>query len=202
MQQGLLFDLPEPPPPRLPPGMVVARDFLSAQEEAGLITLLRQLPLAPARYKGYTARRQVVSYGGSFDYDSNELLPAAPLPETLHPLRDRMAAWAGLPPHALVHALVAEYPPGTPLGWHRDVPDFEDIIGLSLGGPAVLRFRPYPPVALTRADVIPVTAEPRAIYLLRGPARWDWQHSVSPVKALRWSVTFRTGRGRGRGWGR
>lgn len=194
MQQGLLFDLPDPAPARLPAGMVVARDFLSPQAEAELITLLRQLPLAPARYKAYTARRKVVSYGGSFDYDSNRLLPAQPLPEALHPLREQVAAWAGLQPQALVHALVAEYAPGTPLGWHRDVPDFEDIIGLSLGGPAVLRFRPYPPVAPAKADVIAVTAEPRAIYLLRGPARWQWQHSVAPVKALRWSVTFRTAR--------
>lgn len=194
MEQGQLFDLPEPLPARLPAGMVYAADFLSPGEEADWITLLQQLPLAAARYKEYTARRRVVSYGGSFDYDANRLLPAEPLPPALHPLRDRMAAWAGVAPGALVHGLVAEYRPGTPLGWHRDVPDFEDVIGLSLGSPALLRFRPYPPVAPRRADIVAVTAAPRSIYLLRGPARWDWQHSVAPVQALRWSVTFRTAR--------
>ncbi|MFN6994636.1 MAG: alpha-ketoglutarate-dependent dioxygenase AlkB [Aquincola tertiaricarbonis] len=195
MQQGSLFDLPEPPP-ALPPGMVYGPEFLSTAEEADLITLLRQLPLAAARYKDYTARRRVVSYGGSFDYDSNRLLPAEPLPAALQPWRDRMAAWAGIAPAALVHALVAEYAPGTPLGWHRDVPDFEDVIGLSLGAPAVLRFRPYEPGAArrSRADILAVTAAPRSIYLLRGPARWQWQHSVAPVAALRWSLTLRTAR--------
>lgn len=208
MEQATLFDLP-PPGPALPPGMVYAADFLSPAEEAGLITLLRQLPLAEARYKEWTARRRVVSYGGSFDYDSNRLLPAQPLPAALHPWRDRLAAWAGIAPQSLVHALVAEYAPGTPLGWHRDVPDFEDIIGLSLGGPAVLRFRPYRPELRpevrpapgaaplprrSRAEVLSVTAAPRSVYLLRGPARWQWQHSVAPVAQWRWSITLRTAR--------
>jgi hypothetical protein len=28
-------------------------------------------------------------------------------------------------------------------------------------------------------------------YLLRGSARWDWQHSIPPVDTLRYSITFR-----------
>lgn len=204
MEQGQLFDLLESLL-ALPPGMVYSPEFLSPAEEADLITLLRQLPLAAARYKDWTARRRVASYGGSFDYDSNRLLPAEPLPAVLLPWRDRMAAWAGLAPEALVHALVAEYAPGTPLGWHRDVPDFEDVVGLSLGGAAVLRFRPHvpqqpgPAAGATprrrRADVLSLTAAPRSIYLLRGPSRWQWQHSVAPVATLRWSITLRTARG-------
>jgi len=194
MHQPSLFDDPAPPPPALPPGLVVEDGFLSPDEEAALIALVRGLPFAAARYKGYTARRRVVSYGGSFDYDANRLLPAQPLIEALHPLRERAADWAGLAPAALVHALVAEYVPGTPLGWHRDVPDFEEVIGVSLGNPAELRFRPYPPVAPKRADILRLRVEPRSIYLLRGEARWGWQHSVPPVTALRWSITFRTRR--------
>ena len=194
MHQAALFDDPAPPPPGLPPGLVVENGFLSPGEEDGLIALLHGLPFAAARYKGYTARRRVVSYGGSFDYDANRLLPAQPLLEALHPLRDRAARWAGLAPAALVHALVAEYTPGTPLGWHRDVPDFEDVIGISLGNPAELRFRPYPPVAPRRADILRLQLEPRSIYLMRGAARWGWQHSVAPTKALRYSITLRTSR--------
>ena len=33
---------------------------------------------------------------------------------------------------------------------------------------------------------------PRSAYLLAGRARSVWQHSIPPVPALRYSVTFRT----------
>ena len=174
--------------------MVYEADFLSPAEEAALIALIRALPLQAAIYKQYTARRRVVSFGGSYDYDTNQLLPAQPLIEELHPLRARVAHWAGIAPEALHHVLVAEYAPGTPLGWHRDVPEHEEVYGVSLGAPATLRLRPYPPVAPKRTDVVKLRAAPRSIYALRGPARWAWQHSVSPVDELRWSITLRTAR--------
>ena len=192
MDQGALFDLPEPLPADLPPGLAYEPEFLQRDEEAQLIALIRALPLAAAKYKSYTARRRVVSFGGSFDYDANKLLPTADLVAELHPLRARVARWAGVAPEALVHVLVAEYAPGTPLGWHRDVPEFEDVFGVSLGSPAVLRFRPYPPVAPKRADIVKLRAAPRSIYALRGAARWRWQHGVAPVDELRWSITLRT----------
>ena len=189
-----LFGLPPGLPSRLPEGLSYEPEFLSGPEEASLIALISTLPFEAARYKNYTARRRVVSYGGSYDFDANRLLPAEALWPALHPLRDRVAAWMGVPPVTLVHTLVAEYSPGTPLGWHRDVPDFEDIVGVSLGQEAVLRFRPYPPREPRRADVLKVVVEPRSIYLLRGPSRWAWQHSVAPTRALRHSITLRTAR--------
>jgi alkylated DNA repair dioxygenase AlkB len=198
MEQAALFELPEPLPAGAPEGLRYEAEFLARDEEAALIELVRGLPLAAARYKGYTARRRVVSYGGAYDDDANRLQPAAALIAELEPLRGRVAHWAGLPLAALTHTLVAEYAPGTPLGWHRDVPDFEEVMGVSLGASAVLRFRPWPPVDPKRADIVRLTAAPRSIYLLRGPARWAWQHSVAPVDELRWSITFRTRRGTGR----
>lgn len=192
-QAGLFDDLP-PSPGALPAGLRYETGWLSVADEAALIALIRQLPLQQASYKGYVARRRVVSYGGQFDDDSNALLPSAALVEELHPLRERVARWAGVAPDGLVHVLVAEYAPGTPLGWHRDVPDFEDVFGVSLGSDALLRFRPYPPQQPRREDIVRLRAEPRSIYALRGEARWGWQHSVAPVDALRWSVTFRTAR--------
>jgi alkylated DNA repair dioxygenase AlkB len=93
-----------------------------------------------------------------------------------------------------VQILVAEYAPGTPLGWHRDVPDFEAIAGVSLGSEAVLRFRPYPPDAAAMRQVVQLEVAPRSIYRLERAARWAWQHCVPPVKAQRWSITFRTPR--------
>lgn len=167
-------------------------EFLTPEEEASLLRAIETLPLAPMKYQGFTALRRVVSYGGQYDFSAHQLNEAAPIPEWLQPLREKTAGWLGIPPDRFTQALVAEYRPGTPLGWHRDVPDFEDVVGISLLNDAVLRFRPYPPKEPRRADVVRLTVAPRSIYLLRGPARWEWQHSVSPTKSLRYSLTFRT----------
>jgi alkylated DNA repair dioxygenase AlkB len=182
------------PGPTLPEGMVYETGFLDAAEEAHWIALAASLPLKEMNYKGYTARRRVVSFGGKYDFSANRLEAASPLPAELEPLRAKAGAWAGIAPEAFTQVLVAEYREGTPLGWHRDVPDFEDVIGVSLLGEAVMRFRPYPPREPKKAGVIKLTVQPRSIYLLRGPSRWAWQHSVSPTRALRYSITFRTSR--------
>lgn len=178
--------------PALPAGARYNTDFLTSVEEKQLIDLMGTLPLEFAPYKAYEAKRRVVSYGGRFDYESNRLLPGPPLVEALHPLRQRVADWLEMKPDALAHVLVAEYSPGTSLGWHRDVPDFEDVAGVSLGSSAEMRFRPYPPDQPRARDIVRLSLAPRSIYRLSGPARWDWQHSVAPVPAMRWSITFRT----------
>lgn len=191
MTQATLFD--EVPINYSIEGLVYEPGFLSLDEEKELIEIIKSLPLRAARYKQYVARRRVVSFGGSYDFDANRLLPGIALDQRLHRLRDRVARWLVVPPGDLVHALVAEYAPGTPLGWHRDVPDFETIVGVSLGGHATLRFRPYPDAPATR-KVVQLDVAPRSIYKLAGEARWGWQHSVAPMGELRWSITFRTRR--------
>jgi alkylated DNA repair dioxygenase AlkB len=176
----------------LPPGMVYETEFLTPDEEATLVAAVARMPLAEMRYKAYTARRRVASFGGKYDFDANQLDAAAPVPAELEPLRSKVAAWLGVPATAFTQVLVAEYREGTPLGWHRDVPDFEDVVGVSLLNDAVMRFRPYPPREPKKAEVIKLTVAPRSIYLLRGAARWGWQHSVAPTRSLRYSITFRT----------
>jgi alkylated DNA repair dioxygenase AlkB len=180
--------------PALPPGLRYETDFLTPEEEAALTAGIQGLPLEAMRYQQYTALRRVLSYGGKYDFSARKLHASEPIPAWLHPLRAKAAAWAGIAPEDFTQALVAEYQPGTPLGWHRDVPDFEDIVGISLLNEAVMRFRHYPPREPKKADVIKLMLAPRSIYLLRGAARWAWQHSVSPTKALRYSITLRTSR--------
>lgn len=176
-------------------GLRYESGFLSREEEAGMLQIVQALPLKEMRYKEYTARRRGASFGGSYDFDTNRLKPGAPLPEALHPLRDKAAAWAGIAPEELRHMLIAEYRPGTPLGWHRDVPDFEEIIGISLNNDAVMQFRPYVPGAPASGPAaLEFLIEPRSVYLLRGPARWAWQHAIAPTEALRYSITLRTRR--------
>ena len=178
--------------PGLPAGWDYLPDFISIDEEAALLEAIAALPLEEARYRGYVARRRVAHFGTDYDFGANRLLPAPPLPEAFRPLRERAAAWIGEPPEALGSALIAEYRPGVPLGWHRDVPDFETVVGISLAGTARMRFRRYPPVQPKKADVLSLELAPRSAYLLRAEARWGWQHSIAPTPGLRWSITFRT----------
>ncbi|HEX6703905.1 MAG TPA: alpha-ketoglutarate-dependent dioxygenase AlkB [Albitalea sp.] len=189
--QHTLFD---PPAPVLPEGLAFREDFIDAAEEADLLAAIAQLPFEAARYKAFTARRRVVSYGHRYDFDENRLEPAQPVAPFLLPLREKAAAWAGVAPEAFANALVAQYEPGTPLGWHRDVPDYELVFGVSLAAPARMRLRRYPPVSPKKADVISLELPPRSAYVLRGVARWGWQHSIAPTEALRYSITFRTRR--------
>lgn len=179
----------------LPEGMAFREDFIDGDEEAALLAAIAGLALHEARYKAYTARRRVRSYGSQFDYDALQLQPAEPIAPFLLPLRERMARWAGVAPDEFTNALVAEYRPGTPLGWHRDVPDYELVAGLSLGGTATMRLRPYRPEGGVDArEVRDLLLPPRSAYVLSGTARWGWQHSIAPTPALRHSITFRTRR--------
>jgi alkylated DNA repair dioxygenase AlkB len=175
----------------LPDGFLYRREFITAAEEVDLIRTIQELPLKEAQYLQYTARRRIVSFGGSYDFSSQELRAAGPIPTWLDPTRARIADLMGVAPESLNHALVAEYRPGTPLGWHRDVRDFEIIGGLSLLGKARMRLRPYPHRKGDRT-ALKLELEPRSAYAIRGVARWKWQHAISPTSELRYSITFRT----------
>ena len=172
-----------------PAGFRYRLEFLDSAEERDLVARFRDLPFKPFEFQGYLARRRVVAYGFSYDYGERTLQPAPEIPEFLRGVRDRAAAFAGLAPADLVHAVVTEYSAGTPIGWHRDRPVFEDVIGISLLSACVFRFRRK---AASGWDRYSLTAEPRSIYLMRGPARTEWEHSIPEVPGLRYSMTFRT----------
>lgn len=172
------------------PGLRYEPDFVAVDEERHLLETIGSLPFHEAEYHGYTAKRRIVSYGAGYDFDANVLRPAPPVPAFLHPLRARVAERLGTRTEALTHALVTEYRPGTQLGWHRDVPDFATVVGISLGSACRMRFRPYPPERGQR--VFTLELAPRSMYVLAGAVRWRWQHGVAPTPGLRYSITFRT----------
>lgn len=184
-QQVELFDAA----PQLPEGFVYQPGFISADEERALLEAIAALPFEEAKYRQYTARRRVAYFGFGYDFSTKRLGEAPQMPEFLHPLRDKMARWMGIDPQAFVHALVNEYRQGTPLGWHRDAPDFDRVAGVSLGGRARMRLRRYPP---GKDKPIVLELEPRSAYQMNGAARWRWQHSIPPTRELRYSITFRT----------
>lgn len=192
---GTLFPLSDD----FPEGFAYQPGFLSEQEESRLLDAIRNLTFEAFDFHGYTAKRRVVEYGLEYDFGTRQATATQPFPEFLLPLLQRAAQFAGLRPETLVEGIVTEYSPGVPIGWHRDAPQFGTIIGISLAGSARMRLKPY--VARNqqsrgRSKPLSLILEPRSIYVMRGPARWRFQHSIPPVTELRYSITFRTLRGR------
>jgi DNA oxidative demethylase len=138
---------------------------------------------------GVTAKRRVAQFGWRYSFETYKLTPAASLPPELEDVRNRAAALAGIAAEEFSETLVTEYAPGAGIGWHRDAPHFGIVAGISLGGQCRMRFqRGKGEDRVTAAAIL----EPRSIYLLTGEARNRWQHTIPPVHALRWSITFRT----------
>ncbi|MFN3584193.1 alpha-ketoglutarate-dependent dioxygenase AlkB [Phenylobacterium sp.] len=190
MAQASLFDLSSPgaPAAKVPDGFVYRPDFLSPEEERGLLAEMARLPFEPFQFRGYEGRRRVVSFGWRYDFNGPGLVQASPMPDWLLPVRDRAEAVAGLAPGTFAHVLINEYREGAPIGWHRDRPAFEKVVGISLGAPCVMRFRRR---AGERFERFNVPLAPRSAYLLDGPARSVWEHSIPEARALRYSITFR-----------
>ena len=163
--------------------------MLTPEEERALIASIQSLELKPFDFQGYQAKRQVKSFGWRYDYGDYSLRESDEIPAFLHAIRDQAAAFAGLPTDKLVHALVTEYTPGTPIGWHRDRSVFDEVIGISLLSSCTFRFRRKAGTKWERHNLI---LEPRSMYILRGPARTEWEHSIPEVTELRYSITFRT----------
>ena len=176
-------------PQEVPEGLVYRPDVLDVEDEAGLLAIFEELRFDPIVLHGQAARRTARHYGLGYSYESRTPLPGEPLPEWLEAPRARAAELAGVEAEALVEALVQRYPPGSTIGWHRDAPAFGKVVGLSLGGSARLRFQRGKGEARRVWEVV---TEPRSGYVLDGPARTSWQHSIPPTRELRYSITFRT----------
>lgn len=186
-----LFD--ESPP--LPEGFLYRPEFISRDEERALLYGIARLDFGDVRMHGVVARRRVVQFGWRYSFDSRALEPGRELPAFLVFLQERVGDAAGVPPAELSEVLVTEYTPGATIGWHRDAPPFDIVAGVSLASPCRLRLRRERQNGWDRAEVL---LEPRSFYLLRGAVRSEWQHSIPAVVELRYSITFRTLRRRGR----
>jgi alkylated DNA repair dioxygenase AlkB len=175
--------------PNLPDGFRYQPEVIGPADERTLLAHLRGLPFRDFEFHGYTGKRRVVSFGWHYDFSAGHLWKADDIPGFLLALRQTSAAFAGLEPEELRHVLVTEYGPGAGIGWHRDKSVFGETVGVSLLSPCVLRLRRK--VGDKRWERANVEAEPRSAYLLTGPARREWEHSIPAVDALRYSITFR-----------
>ena len=180
---SLLFDEP------LIAGLKYEKELISGANEERLIDRLVALDLAPFRFHGFTGNRRTQNFGWRYDFDDSSFTRTEAIPEWLQSVRERAAAFGGMTPEDFVHVLLARYDPGAGIGWHRDRDVFEKVVGISLGTPATLRFRQRTADGFRRASL---EVEPRSAYLLSGPSRWEWEHSITAGDELRFSITFRS----------
>jgi alkylated DNA repair dioxygenase AlkB len=176
-------------PPSMPAGFRYVPDLIDAAEEARLVVAFADLPFKEFEFRGFLGKRRVVSFGYRYDFNGGGLKKAEPMPGFLLRLRERAAAFAGLAPDRPAHALITEYRPDTTISWHCDRPNYEDVIGVSLLSPCTFRMRRKHGGRWERAAM---RLDRRSVYLMAGPSREEWEHSIPAVEALRYSVTFRT----------
>lgn len=173
----------------LPGGFSYQANLLPAEEEGALVEQLAALPLRAFEFRGYLGKRRVISFGWQYDFNTGTLRKEEAIPGFLLPLRASAAQFAGMAPSALEQVLVTEYAAGAGIGWHRDKPMFDRVVGISLLSPCQFRFRRRAGKGWDRHSL---EAAPRSAYLLQGPSRTEWEHSIPAVDSMRYSVTFRS----------
>jgi alkylated DNA repair dioxygenase AlkB len=179
--QSQLFDFQ-------PEGLAQREDFITAAEEAALLVQFADLAFKPFAFQGWFGKRETVSFGWRYDFNDSRIHVAPPIPDFLLPIRARAAQFAGLAPEAFEQALVIRYGTGAGIGWHRDRPAFDRVVGISLGAPCDLRFRQRTERGFRRYTL---HAVPRSAYLLTNEIRHEWEHSIVPMESPRHSLTFR-----------
>jgi alkylated DNA repair dioxygenase AlkB len=175
--------------PELPEGFRYTPNVLSAAEERALVRRFETLPVKPYEFHGYPANRRIFTFGANYLIAGQEAREEAGIPDYLQPLTEIAGAISGQPAGAFEQVMVTEYAPGAGIGWHRDRPQYEDVVGISFLAPCAFRFRRALGAGWERRAAV---VEPRSVYLLHGAAREVWQHSITPMEVWRYSVTLRT----------
>ena len=180
------------PTQKLPEGFRYQPEILSSSEERALVPRIAGLPFKEFEFQGFRGKRRIVSFGWRYDFNRGQLQQTEDIPAFLLSLRERAATFAGMSPERLQQVLVTEYSPGAGIGWHKDRPVFGEVVGISLVSACTFRLRRKQGQRWQRVSM---EADPRSAYLLAGPARTEWEHSVPAVEQLRYSVTFRNFKG-------
>ena len=171
-------------------GLAYRRDFITQAEHDCLVTELGKLDLAPFRFHGWLGNRKTRTFGWRYDFDDASFSPAEPMPRLASPAsrpgRPRWRAWdrRTSPTCSWLATIRAPASAGIAIA-----PQFDEVVGISLGSPATMRFRQRTAEGFRRANV---QLEPRSAYLLSGEVRWEWEHSIVPGDSLRFSITFRS----------
>ena len=180
---------------KVPDGFIYRQNFISEAEEQALIREIQSVQLASFQYYQFTGKRRLASFGWQYEFGKNEITRAPDMPAFLLPLRTRAGKLFDIDPNSFSQSSIIEYSTGSPIGWHRDIAHFGVVVGISLGAACRMRFRKYHRVRAQnskRDEILSIELQPRSIYLMSGASREIWQHSIPPVKALRYSIMMRT----------
>jgi len=188
-RQGDLFGQDSGPAASGPAGLSLVGEAVSLAEEAELAAFIDAAPLEPFQFGQWQGKRLTFSYGSAYDFERGRIKEAPPLPNWLLRLRERLAERVRMEAEALVQALLIRYDPGAGIGWHRDRPQYGEVLGLSLSAPALLRLRRRSAAGFERRSI---PLPPRSLYRLAGEVRWEWEHSIAPMDVTRRSITLRT----------
>jgi alkylated DNA repair dioxygenase AlkB len=175
-------------PTRFPAGFRYQAELIGGHEERQLVEQFERLELKPFEFHGFEGKRRVISFGWRYDFNGGGLSKTNDIPSFLLPVREAAAAFARLPPSRLQQVLLTEYRPGAAIGWHKDRAVFGEVVGVSLLSACHFRLRRKAGDKWDRKSLI---VEPRSAYLLQGPSRTEWEHSIPAVADLRYSITFR-----------
>jgi alkylated DNA repair dioxygenase AlkB len=184
LEQALQYDRITGSPPM---GFSYIPDFLDPDEQEALLRILHDLEFVHDTFRGQRLKRSYAQFGYAYASTGRRLTPAVPLPDCLLDLIDRAK------PHvpegcAFNQCIVTHYPKGSGIGWHTDAVRFgECIMAVSLGDAARVQFRANG----TEQVACEVMTSPGSLYVMHGPARWNYQHQVVPVAADRYALTFR-----------
>lgn len=179
----------------LPSGFHYRPNFITADEESHLTSEIARVEFSTFEMRGVVARRRVAFFGESYDA-GNASTP--PIPAFLLPLGARLATWAEVDRREFAMALINEYPPGAPIGWHRDAPQYDIVAGVSLLSSCRMKFRPCVShgarggAGPRRTTTHEIQLERRSAYLMTGVSRSAFEHHIPEVSTLRYSITFRT----------
>jgi alkylated DNA repair dioxygenase AlkB len=178
--------------PAFPPGFEYVTDFLERTEEDSLLKEIAGIELHTFNFHGYEAKRRVASFGFDYSFDKRSIAEGKEIPTAFRELIEKVSGQTGIHSGEFKELLVTEYPQGSVINWHRDAFPFDIIVGISLASDCTFRLRPHSKESRTRTSVISFPVKRRSLYVIQGPSRTDWEHSISPVPAVRYSVTLRT----------
>jgi alkylated DNA repair protein (DNA oxidative demethylase) len=177
--------------PTLPvSGLALVPEAVNEALEQALEQRIDASELTPFQFGQWEGKRLTANYGSAYDFQRARPVPAPPLPDWLADLREGLAGLVGRAGAEFVQGLLIRYDPGAGIGWHRDRPQYGEVIGLSLSAPVTLRLRRRK--AAGGFERVNVELPRRSLYLLSGEVRSEWEHSIAPVTVTRRSLTLRT----------
>jgi alkylated DNA repair dioxygenase AlkB len=178
--------------PAFPNGFLYVRDFITTEEEIMLYQAILKTELHTFHFQGYEAKRRVASFGYDYSFEKRMLSKGKDIPSAFHSLIEKVAIYLSIDQNDFAELLITEYPVGAVINWHRDAFPFDVIVGISLLSDCIFKLRPHDKQKQSRGSVISFPLNQRSLYVIQGDSRTDWEHSISPVKSVRYSITLRT----------